>query len=151
MDATKRFVYVLAAVMILVGCGGDDTDSANGAANSDMSDAAGGLDSTLSNLTGDATSSSLDVITKEFKKQLDTHETQLDAAKATAKSLADDQLNKLIGNLDSKIAEARTMLEKLTKADSGSAAALQKELTALIKKLPALHDEIKTKIKVLDG
>lgn len=143
MRAKQRFTLVVISVMLLGGCGGEES------ADDKASDAIGGLDSAMSSISGDANSMSLDVVAKEFKKQLDSQESQLDAAKTTAKSLGDGPLNKLISNLDSKIADARSMLEKLTKADSASAADLQEELAGLMKELPALYDEIKTKIKVL--
>ncbi len=140
---TKQLLACVATTAILLtGCGSESESTDN---------AAGGLDSAMSGFSSDAGSMSLDMVVQEFQKQLDSQQSQIDAAKATAKTLADDQLDKLIGNLDSKIADARSKLGKLTKADSGSAAELQKELAGLMKELPALYDEIKTKIKVLGG
>lgn len=146
MRANKRFTLVAITVMLLGGCGGGE-ESADDVA----TDAIGELDSAMSSISNDAGSVSIDVATREYNKQLDEQKSQLDVAKATAKTLSDDQLNKLVGNLYGKIADARSMLEKLTKADSESAAALQEELAGLMKELPALYDEIKTKIKVLGG
>lgn len=146
MDAKQRFTLVAISAMLLGGCGGGEESADNTA-----SDAIGGLDSAMSNFSSDVVSKSLDVVTKEYQEQLDSQESQLDAAKATAKSLGDEPLNKLISDLDSKIADARSKLENLTKTDGGSTDALQKELAGLMKELPALYDEIKTKIKVLGG
>ena len=145
MDAKQRFTLMAITMMLLAGCS-SDTESAD-----DATDAIGGLDSAMSGFSSDAGSVSTDVVAKQYQQQLDEQKSQLDAAKATAKTLADDQLNKLIGNLYSKIADARSKLENLTKADSDSAATLQEKLAGLMKELPALYDEIKTKIKVLGG
>lgn len=147
MGAKQRFALVTITVLLLGGCGGSETESSNDAA----TDAIGGLDSAMSSISSDANTISLDVVTKEIKEQLATHESQLDSAKASAKSFDDGPLNKLISNFASKITEARSKFEKLMKADSGSADALQEELAGLMKELPALYDEIKTKIKVLGG
>ena len=145
MDARQRFTLGAIRMMLLVGCS-SDTESAD-----DATDANGGLDSAMSSFSSDANSISLDIAAKEFQKQLDTQESQLSAAKASAKTFDDKPLNKLISDMEDKIAEARSMLGKLAKADSDSAADLQSELTSLMKELPALYDEIKTKIKVLGG
>ncbi len=144
MRTKQLLAFVATTAILLTGCGSESesTDDA-------VTDEAGGLDSAMSSFSGDANSLSLDMVVKEFQKQLDSQESQLDAAKASAKSYDDDPLNTLISNLDSKIAEARSMLEKLSKAGSGSS--LQEELTSLMKELPALYDEIKTKINVLGG
>ena len=143
MDARQRFTLVAITMMLLVGCS-SDTESAD-----DATDANGGLDSAMSSFSSDANSISLDIAAKEFQKQLDSQESQLSAAKASAKTFDDKPLNKLISDMEDKIAEARSMLGKLAKADSDSAATLQEELAGLMKELPALYDEIKTKIKVL--
>ena len=145
MDARQRFTLVAITMMLLVGCS-SDTESAD-----DATDANGGLDSAMSSFSSDANSISLDIAAKEFQKQLDSQESQLSAAKASAKTFDDKPLNKLISDMEDKIAEARSMLGKLAKADSDSAATLQEELAGLMKELPALYDEIKTKIKVLGG
>ena len=147
MDARQRFTLVAITMMLLVGCSGSETESTNGA----RTDANGGLDSAMSSFSSDANSISLDIAAKEFQKQLDSQESQLSAAKASAKTFDDKPLNKLISDMEDKIAEARSMLGKLAKADSDSAATLQEELAGLMKELPALYDEIKTKIKVLGG
>ena len=143
MGAKQRFTLVAITMMLLGGCGSDDKST--------DADAIGELDSAMSGFSSDAGSVSTDVVAKQYQQQLDEQKSQLDVAKATAKTLADDQLNKLIGNLYGKIADARSKLENLTKADSDSAATLQEKLAGLMKELPALYDEIKTKIKVLGG
>lgn len=145
MNVKQGFACVAITMMLLVGCGSEES------ADSSASDAIGGLDSAMSNFSGDANSISLDVVTKEFQKQLESQESQLSDAKESAKAFDDKPLNKLISDMEDKIAEARSILGKLTKADSGSSADLQSEATSLMKELPALYDEIKTKLKVLGG
>ncbi len=144
MRTKHKFTLVAISAMLLGGCGGGEES-----ADDKASDAIGGLDSAMTSFTGDVDSISMDVVTKEFQKQLDAQESQLEAAKATAKSYDDGPLNTLISNLDSKIVEARSLLGKLSK--SGSNSSLQDELASLMKELPALYNEIKTKINVLGG
>lgn len=140
MNAKQLFTCVATAAIILTGCGSESESNKDTA-----SDAMGGLDSAMTSFTGDADSISMDVVAKDFQKQLDAMEAKLDETKATAKSYDDGPLNKLISNLDSKIAEARSLLGKLSKSSA------QDELASLMKELPALYDEVKTKINVLGG
>ncbi len=147
MNATRRLICAIATTVLLCGCGGED---GNGDAAALPGDVTGGLQSAMSGMTETA-SRTIEAAKKEYEKQLETEQSKVDAAKATAKTLSDEQLDKLIDKLDGLLANARKKLADLSKADEGSAAAVQQELGGLMKEIPKIYGQAMARIDQLSG
>ena len=87
----------------------------------------------------------------EYAAQLETHQSKVDALKATAKALSDDKLTGLLGSLDGKLAAARTKLGDITGADEGAAEAMKKEITDLMAEIPQLYEQAMARFNELKG
>ena len=87
----------------------------------------------------------------EYAEQLETHQSKVDALKATAKALSDDKLTGLLGSLDGKLAAARTKLGDMTSADEGAAEAMKKEIKDLMAEIPKLYEQAMARFNELKG
>lgn len=144
MNAQRRMICAIVTAVFLCGCGGED---GNGDAAATPGDVTGGLQSGMT----EAASKAIDAAKTEYTKQLETDQAKVDAAKAIAKTLSDEQLDKLIYHLDSRLATARRKLANLSTADEGAAKALQDELAELMSDIAALHDQAMARIDELSG
>lgn len=142
MNAQRRLICAIATTVFLCGCGGED---GNG-------DAAmpGDFGSLQSGMT-EAASKAIEAAKKEFTNQLETDQSNVDAAKAIAKTLSDEQLDKLIYRLGTLLATARRKLANLSTADEGTAKALQDELAELMSEISTLHGQAMARIDELSG
>ena len=147
MNAQRLLICAITTTLLLSGCGGED---GNGDATNMPGDLAGGLNSAMSGMS-EAASKAIEAASKEYEKQLETEQSKVDAAKATAKTLSDEQLDKLIYKLDGLLANVRRKLESLSKADGVSAEALQNELAGLMKEIPELYGQAMARIDQLSG
>ncbi len=93
----------------------------------------------------------LDAFRSEYAKQLDSHESQLAALKASAKAFSDENLTGLVGNLDEKLTVARTKLSELAGADVTTTAGLKQELTGLMDEIPKLYEQAMARFNELKG
>ena len=143
MNAQRRLVCAIAMTVFLCGCSGED---GNGDAAAVPGDFSGGLQSAMSDM-----SEAVKAAKKEYEKQLETEQSKVDAAKATAKTLSDEQLDKLIYKLDGLLANARRKITDLATADEGSAAALQKDVAGLMKEIPEIYGQAMARIDQLGG
>ncbi len=144
MNAQRRLICAIAMTAFLCGCGGED---GNGDATTMPDDLTGGLQSAMS----EAASEAIEAAKKEYTNQLETEQSKVDAAKAIAKTLSDEQLDKLIYRLDTLLANAHRKLENLSKVDEGTAKTLQGELAELMIEIPTLYDQAMTRIDELNG
>ncbi len=147
MNAQRRLICAIAMAVFFCGCGGED---GNGDAAALPGDVTGGLPSAMSGMT-EAASKAIEAAKKEFTNQLETDQSKVDAAKAIAKTLSDEQLDKLIYQLDSRLATARRKLANLSNADEGTAKALQDELAELMSEISTLHGQAMARIEELSG
>ena len=143
MNAKRRLIGAIAMAVFLCGCGGEDGNGDTAAMPGDL----GSLQSTMSEAAGEA----IEAAKKEFTNQLESDQSNVDAAKAIAKTLSDEQLDKLIYQLDSLLATARRKLANLSTADEGAAKALQNELAALMSDISTLHGQAMARIDELNG
>lgn len=142
MYAQKRLIGAIATTLLLCGCGGED-----GNGDAAMPGDFGSLQSAMS----EAASEAIGAAKKEYTNQLETEQSKVDAAKATAKTLSDEQLDKLIYRLDTLLANAHRKLENLSKVDEGTAKTLQGELAELMIEIPTLYDQAVARIDELNG
>lgn len=142
MYAQKRLIGAIATTLLLCGCGGED-----GNGDAAMPGDFGSLQSAMS----EAASEAIGAAKKEYTNQLETEQSKADAAKATAKTLSDEQLDKLIYRLDTLLANAQRKLENLSKVDEGAAKTLQGELAELMIEIPTLYDQAMARIDELNG
>ncbi len=143
MNAQRRLICAIAMTVFLCGCGGEDGNGDAAAMPGDF----GSLQSAMS----EAASKAIDAAKKEFTNQLETDQSKVDAAKAIAKTLSDEQLDKLIYRLDTRLATARRKLANLSTADEGAAKALQDELAELMSDIATLHGQAMARIDELSG
>ena len=143
MNAQRRMICAIVTAVFLCGCGGED-------GNGDAAATPGDFGSLQSAMT-EAASKAIDAAKKEFSNQLETDQSKVDAAKAIAKTLSDEQLDKLIYQLDSRLATARRKLSNLSTADEGTATALQDELADLMSDISTLHGQAMARIDELSG
>ncbi len=143
MNAKRRLIGAIAMAVFLCGCGGEDGNGDTAAMPGDL----GSLQSAMSEAAGEA----IEAAKKEFANQLESDQSNVDAAKAIAKTLSDEQLDKLIYHLDSQLAIARRKLAALSTADEGAAKALQNELAALMSDISTLHGQAMARIDELNG
>ena len=143
MYAQKRLIGAIATTLLLCGCGGEDGNGDAAAMPGDF----GSLQSAMS----EAASKAIGAAKKEYTNQLETEQSKVDAAKATAKTLSDEQLDKLIYRLDTLLANAQRKLENLSKVDEGTAKTLQGELAELMIEIPTLYDQAMARIDELNG
>ena len=144
MNAQRRLICALATAVFICGCGGED---GNGEAAALPGDVTGGLQSAMS----EAASKAIDAAKKEFTNQLETDQSKVDAAKAIAKTLSDEQLDKLIYRLDTALATTRRKLANLSTADESTAKTLQDELAELMSDISTLHGQAMARIDELSG
>ena len=147
MNAQRRLLCTIATTVFLCGCGGED---GNGDATSMPDDLTGGLQSATAGMS-EAASKAIEAAKKEYESQLETEQSKVDAAKATAKTLSDEQLDKLIYKLDGLFANARRKIADLANADEDRAAALQKDLAGLMKEIPEIYGQAMARIDQLSG
>ncbi len=147
MNAKRRLIGAIATAVFLCGCGGED---GNGEASALPGDVTGGLPSAMSGMT-EAASKAIDAAKKEYTDQLETAQSKVDAAKATARTLSDEQLDKLIYRLDTLLDKARRKLADLANANEGSAASLQKDLDSLAEDITETINEAMARIDELGG
>ena len=140
MNAQRRLICAIAMTVFLCGCGGED---GNGDGTGDLQSAVSGM--------SDAASKAIEAAKKEFTNQLETDQSKVDAAKAIAKTLSDEQLDKLIYRLDTLLATTRRKLSNLSTADEGTAKALQDELAELMSEISTLHGQAMARIDELSG
>ncbi len=143
MNAQRPLICAIAMTVFLCGCGGED-------GNGDAAAMPGDFGSLQSAMT-DAASEAIEAAKKEYTNQLETDQAKVDAAKAIAKTLSDEQLDKLIYHLDSRLATARRKLANLSTADEGAAKALQDELAELMSDIATLHGQAMARIDELSG
>ncbi len=146
MYAQRRLICAIAMTVFLCGCGGED---GNGDAAAEPGDF-GALPSAMSGMT-EAANKAIEAAKKEFTNQLATDQSKVDAAKATAKALSDEQLDKLIYRLGTLLATARRKLANLSTADEGTAKALQDELAELMSDISMLYGQAMARIDELSG
>ncbi|MEE9129368.1 MAG: hypothetical protein V3T84_05070 [Phycisphaerales bacterium] len=147
MNAQRRLICAIATAVFLCGCGGED---GNGDAAALPGDVTGGLPSAMSGMT-EAASKAIEAAKKEYEEQLETEQSKVDAAKATAKTLSDEQLDKLIYRLGTLLTTARRKLANLSTADERTAKALQDELAELMSDISTLHGQAMARIDELSG
>ena len=147
MNAPKRLLCTIATTVLLCGCGGED---GNGDAAAMTDDLTGGLNSAMSGMS-EAASKAIQVAKKEYESQLQTEQSKSDAAKATAKTLSDEQLDKLIYKLDTLLANAGRKIADLGGANEDSDASLQKDLAGLMKEIPEVYGKAMARIDQLSG
>ena len=143
MYAQRRLICAIAMTVFLCGCGGED-------GNGDAASGPGDVGSLQSAMT-EAASRTIEAAKKEYEKQLETDQSKVDAAKVTAKTLSDEQLDKLIYRLDTLLATARRKLANLSTADAGTAKVLQDELAELMSEISTLHGQAMARIEELSG
>ena len=143
MYPQRRLICAIATAVFLCGCGGEDGNGDAAATPGDF----GSLQSAMS----ETASKAIDAAKKEFTNQLETDQSKVDAAKAIAKTLSDEQLDKLIYRLDTRLATARRKLANLSTADEGAAKALQDELAELMSDIATLHGQAMARIDELSG
>ncbi len=143
MNAQRRLICAIAMTVFLCGCGGED-------GNGDAAAMPGDFGSLPSGMT-EAASKAIEAAKKEFTNQLETDQSKVDAAKAIAKTLSDEQLDKLIYRLGTLLATARRKLANLSNADEGTAKALQDELAELMSEISTLHGQAMARIDELSG
>ncbi|MCH8258803.1 MAG: hypothetical protein IIC46_01215 [Planctomycetes bacterium] len=136
-------ICAIATAVFVCGCGGEDGNGDAAATPGDF----GSLQSAMS----ETASKAIDAAKKEFTNQLETDQSKVDAAKAIAKTLSDEQLDKLIYRLDTRLATARRKLANLSTADEGAAKALQDELAELMSDIATLHGQAMARIDELSG
>ena len=143
MNTQRRMICAIATAVFVCGCGGEDGNGDAAATPGDF----GSLQSAMS----ETASKAIDAAKKEFTNQLETDQSKVDAAKAIAKTLSDEQLDKLIYRLDTRLATARRKLANLSTADEGAAKALQDELAELMSDIATLHGQAMARIDELSG
>ena len=143
MNAQSRMICAIVTAVFVCGCGGEDGNGDAAATPGDV----GSLQSAMP----EAASKAIDAAKKEFTNQLETDQSKVGAAKAIAKTLSDEQLDKLIYHLDSRLATARRKLANLSTADEGAAKALQDELAELMSDIAMLHGQAMARIDELSG
>ncbi len=143
MNAQRPLICAIAMTVFLCGCDGEDGNGDAAAMPGDF----GSLQSAMS----EAASEAIEAAKKEYTNQLETDQSKVDAAKAIAKTLSDEQLDKLIYQLDSRLATARRKLANLSTADEGTATALQDELADLMSDISTLHGQAMARIDELSG
>ena len=143
MNAQRRLICAIATAVFLCGCGGEDGNGDTAVMPADF----GSLQSAMS----EAASKAIEAAKKEYTNQLETEQSKVDAAKAIAKTLSDEQLDKLIYHLDSRLATARRKLANLSTADEGAAKALQDELAELMSDIAMFHGQAMARIDELSG
>ena len=143
MNAQRRMICAIATAVFVCGCGGEDGNGDAAATPGDF----GSLQSAMTEAAGKA----IEAAKKEFTNQLETDQSKVDAAKAIAKTLSDEQLDKLIYRLDTRLATARRKLANLSTADEGAAKALQDELAELMSDIATLHGQAMARIDELSG
>ena len=143
MNTQRRMICAIVTAVFLCGCGGEDGNGDAAATPGDF----GSLQSAMS----ETASKAIDAAKKEFTNQLETDQSKVDAAKAIAKTLSDEQLDKLIYRLDTRLATARRKLANLSTADEGAAKALQDELAELMSDIATLHGQAMARIDELSG
>ena len=143
MNGQSRLIGAIAMTVFLCGCGGEDGNGDAAATPGDF----GSLQTAMS----EAASKAVEAAKKEFTNQLETEQSNVDAAEAIAKTLSDEQLDKLIYHLGSRLATARRKLANLSTADEGTAKALQDELAELMSDIAALHGQAMARIDELSG
>ena len=143
MNAKRRLIGAIATAVFLCGCGGEDGNGDAAATPGDF----GSLQSAMS----ESASKAIEAAKAEFTNQLETDQSKVDAAKAIAETLSDEQLDKLIYHLDSRLAIARRKLANLSTADEGAAKTLQDELAELMSDISTLHGQAMARIDELSG
>jgi hypothetical protein len=147
MKATLKSTVILATFLVLAtaGCGGEEP-AAPGAAGD-----TGILPSDMGAKMGEAIRESADALAKEYAQQLDQQESQLKSLKASAQTLADDELNKLLGAIEKRLVAARDKLKELQNADEGSVQALGGELKSQMGVLQKLYEQALDRVGQLKG
>ena len=143
MYTYRRLTGAIVMAVFLCGCGGEDGNGDSAAMPGDL----GSLQSAMS----EAASEAITAAKTEYEKQLETEQSKVDAAKAIARTLSDEQLDKLIYHLDSQLALARRKLATLATADEGAAKALQNELAAVMSDISTLQSQAMARIDKLNG
>ncbi|MHC4589263.1 MAG: hypothetical protein ACYTAQ_07965, partial [Planctomycetota bacterium] len=126
---------VLSAAMLLAAAGCGEKEPAPPATGS------GVLPTDIGSKVGEAINETASAMAKNYAGELDKQESQIDSLKTSARTLADDRLNELIGAIEAKLDAARGKLDEIKTADQGSAQALGSELQSLMGELQTLYQQ----------
>ncbi|MHC5007786.1 MAG: hypothetical protein ACYTGF_10565 [Planctomycetota bacterium] len=102
MKTTLKSALVLAAAVLLAGCGGEEEPA--------PPSAGGVLPADIGSTIGDTVNETASALAKNYASELDKQESQIDSLKASSLTLADDKLNELISAIETKLDAARGKL-----------------------------------------
>ncbi|MCC7147520.1 MAG: hypothetical protein IT443_13855 [Phycisphaeraceae bacterium] len=140
-------VWCVAAVLMLTGCGKEEekAPAASGAGNAPAQNMAQKLMGDVSDKAADLTAQ----LTEQFNKQLTERESQIKSLKAAAEGKANDELKKIISQLDDKVAAAKGKVEELKSAGKDHVDAIKAEITKMIGEIQTLYQDGMTKLNAL--
>jgi len=93
----------------------------------------------------------LTALKDEYTEQLQTHQSKVDALKATASAFSDDTLSGLLESLDGRLAAAREKISEMTGADEGAVEAMKSEMKDLMDEIADLYGQAMDRVKELQG
>ncbi|UCD76183.1 MAG: hypothetical protein JSV91_04525 [Phycisphaerales bacterium] len=158
MTALRMILLIGVCGALLSGCGKEEeatpTTAAPGggtAAGAKSPEEAGSALGDLAQQAGEEAREALDAFKAEYREQLVTHESKVEALKASARAFTDENLSSLLSSLDEKLATARAKLGEMANADEGAVAALKNELTGLMDEIPRLYEQALARFNELKG
>ena len=158
MKALRTILVIGICGAMLMGCGKEEettpTTPAPGegaAAGAKTGEELGSAMGEMAETAGEEVRQAIEDYKAVYTKQLDVHESKIEALKAGAKAFSDEGLTGLMGNLDEKLATARAKLGELSGADITTTAALKQDLTGLMDEIPKLYEQAMARFDELKG
>lgn len=155
MSITRSTVLVatlvLAPVLVLAGCGGEDSDGGYGSAETGAGtpSESGVVGSDFGSQLGGVVDQATADLAKNYSEQAKQQQSQLDTLKASARSYDDQQLDGAIEQIETVLNQLTGKVDEIKNADQGTAAALQKEIQKLMGQAGDLFQQAQTRLTQL--